>query len=199
MLVLDVNGLPYLRSLSLLDALPVVLRVTGAARVPWKVYLQLKRSGTLADIVDGWIAECLVEEPTPPQRSDPVGRTIQDLLRRRESVWVNRDIADLECIAWAVTLGREAGARMQVFTAERGLTKLCNHLHVDTVDVFDVVALIAHLEGLPSDHVDENVTSWKRKDAGNGCPADFDGSFASTSTRRYGEHGVTSLRTLFGL
>lgn len=85
MIVLDVNGLPYLKSLALLDAFPDVLRATGTARVPWKVYLQLKRSGTLADTVDGWIAERLVEVPPPSQRSDPVGRTIQDLLRRRES------------------------------------------------------------------------------------------------------------------
>ncbi|MBN1629440.1 MAG: hypothetical protein JW990_06745 [Thermoleophilia bacterium] len=199
MLVLDVNGLPYLKSLALLDSFPDVLRATGVSRIPWKVYLQLKRSGTLADIVDGWIEERLAIKPDPPPRSGPVGRAIQNLLRRRESAWVNHDLADLECAALAATHGGDAGARTQVFTAERGLSKLCHHLHIETVDVFDVVALIAQLSGWNSDRVSEHLISWQRKDAGNGRPADFDGSFVSTHSQRYGEDGVTSLRTLFGL
>jgi hypothetical protein len=198
-LVLDVNGLPYLKSLAFLDFFPDVLRATGCARIPWKVYLQLKRSGTLADMVDGWIEERLAEKPDPPPRSGPVGLKIQDLLKRRESAWVGRDLADLECAALAATLGDEAGATTQVFTAEHGLTKLCHHLRIETVDVFDVVSLIAQLLGWHSERVSEHLTSWERKDAGNGRPADFDGSFATTHARRYGEDEATSLRRLFGL
>lgn len=112
---------------------------------------------------------------------------------------MNRDLADLECVAWAVSQGGEGIARAQVFTAERGLTKLCDLLHIDTVDVFDVVALIAHLSAWSSDRVDEHLTSWMRKDAGNGRPVGFDGSFASTHANRYGEDGASTLLKLFGL
>jgi hypothetical protein len=36
-----------------------------------------------------------------------------------------------------------------------------------------------------------------RKDAGNGRPVGFDGSFASTHANRYGEDGVSTLLKLF--
>lgn len=197
MLVVDVNGLAYLQSLESLDAFPAVLRVTGVAHVPWKVYLQLKRSGRLADVVDGWIAQGFVAQPVPAKRNGPVGKRIQELLRTDVSKWVSRDIADLECAALALVLG--ATASVQLFTAERGLTRMCEHLRIGTVDVFDVVALIAHVEGWSQDRVNGHLAGWQRKDAGNGKPQDYCGSFEPTFVARYGAEGALTLTTRFGL
>lgn len=195
--MLDVNGLAYLQSLESLDALPAVLRATGLTHIPWKVFLQLKRSGRLADVIDGWISHGFVAQPVPAKRTDPVGRMIQELLRRDVSRWVSRDIADLECAALASELG--ATASVQVFTAERGLTRLCEHLRLGTVDVFDVVAMIANLEGWSPDRVDGHLAGWQRKDAGNGRPSDYGGSFEPTFVARYGAEGAKALTARFGL
>ncbi len=196
MIVLDVNVLAYLQSFGLLAKLRDVFRLVGGGHVSWQVYMQVKRSGSLGDRLEEWIAEELAKLHNF-KTTDPEGRMVGKILKSKHAGLVRKDVADVQCVALARAL-RETGPAT-VFTCEGGLQKLCARYHIASVDLFDVLSLLVCEGIVDATEIDRKLQPWKKTGAGNGKPPDFAESFESTFHARYSSEGCERIARLFSL
>lgn len=193
MIVLDVNVLAYLQSLGLLSRLEDVFQLVAGGHVPWEVFKQVKRSGALGDRLDQWIEEGLVEQHNI-KLSGPVGKLVAKILKSRDAGLVGKDLADIQCVALARSLQRRGSTA--VLTCERGLPRLCDRRGVEHVDLFDILSLLFCNGRLDAEALETKLEPWSKKDAGNGRPADYAGSFRVTFEARYANGGCDTVNRL---